>query len=176
MMRPLKKGAGTRKTTPLIFRGGGTLIDPVEELWRMVSRDVLPPGTDLNQVPLFRNVSSGSAFRTSDVRSVVQWLMRSIGQDPAVFGAHSLRIGGATAALAGGVQPATIRLMGRWSSDVYEVYVRVSRQAAAAMTTLVGSTAFHDIERGAFHDEELEVLSGELDFELEEWGIEEDAA
>ena len=39
-------------------------------------------------------------------------LMQSIGLDPARFGAHSLRIGGATAALAAGVPPSMIRIIG----------------------------------------------------------------
>jgi hypothetical protein len=46
---------------------------------------------------LFRN-ASGEAFRREDVAATVEWLMASIGLDPAMFGAHSLRIGGATAA------------------------------------------------------------------------------
>ena len=50
--------------------------------------------------------------------------MASIGLDPARFGAHSLRIGGATAALAAGLSPATIRAAGRWASDVYMLYTR----------------------------------------------------
>ena len=54
-----------------------------------------------------------------------------IGQDPAFFGAHSLRIGGATAAAAAGVEPAVIRVCGRWSSDIFEIYTRLTQQAAA---------------------------------------------
>jgi len=46
--------------------------------------------------------------------------------DLAEFGAHSLCIGGATAALAAGVMDtAAIRCLGRWSSDVYEVCMRL---------------------------------------------------
>ena len=48
--------------------------------------------------------------------------MASIGLDPARFGAHLLRIGGATAALAAGLSPAAIRAAGRWASDVYMLY------------------------------------------------------
>ena len=66
----------------------------------------------------------------ANIRRVVKWLMAEIGLDPARFGAHSLRIGGATAALAAGFTPAQIRLLGRWSSDVAEIYMRMSRQAA----------------------------------------------
>ena len=44
----------------------------------------------------------------------VKRLMQAAGRDPNLYGAHSLRIGGATAALAAGVTPAMIRMMGRW--------------------------------------------------------------
>jgi hypothetical protein len=71
--------------------------------------------------PLFRH-ADGAAFTRSDVSSVVKELMASIGR----FGAHSLRIGGATAALAAGVQPTLIRVAGRWSSDIYQIYCAAS--------------------------------------------------
>ena len=103
---------------------------------------------------------------------------RCIGEDPRLFGAHSLRIGGATAALAAGIEPSTIRLMGRWSSDVYELYVRMTKQAAAGFAVKIGSTEFDDVERRAFTTEEL-VLPGEFgDFDLDEeaMGVFEDEA
>ena len=87
--------------------------------------------------------------------------MGAIGQDAARYGAHSLRIGGATAALAAGVEPSMIRLLGRWSSDVAEIYMRISRQAASKVSALVGSTGFDDLERHTFRSEELEVLPSE---------------
>ena len=43
----------------------------------------------------------------------------AINEDPLLFGAHSLRIGGATALFAAGAETIHIRTMGRWSSDCY---------------------------------------------------------
>jgi hypothetical protein len=160
MVRPLKKSPGMRKTVPVVLRSGGALIDPVMELWQLVTLDPVPKDQRAS-TPLFRDTVSGLAFRVSEVRTVVQWLMQSIGEDRRRFGAHSLRIGGATAALAAGIEPSTIRLLGRWASDVAEVYTRVSRQAASRLSTLVGSTPFDDIERYTFRSEELEVLPSE---------------
>ena len=160
MMRPLKKSPGARKTVPVVMRAGGSMLDPVAELCELVRRDPVAP-EDRANTPLFRDVGSGRAFRVSEVRRVVKWLMGAIGQDAVRFGAHSLRIGGATAALAGGVQPGMIRLLGRWSSDVAEVYSRMSRQAASKFTVVVGSTGFDDLERHTFRTEELEVLPSE---------------
>ena len=70
--------------------------------------DPVDPGME-KHTPLFRH-ASGEAFRREEVAATVKRLMASIGLDPAVFGAHSLRIGGATAALAAGIQPTLIRV------------------------------------------------------------------
>jgi hypothetical protein len=89
--------------------------------------------------------------------------MRRLGLEPRRFGAHSLRIGGATAALAAGMNPATIRAAGRWSSEVYRIYCRLSRQSAAGVATTIGSTPFEDLERGVkFVDEELMLTADEV--------------
>ena len=180
-MRPLKKSAGARKTVPIVLKSGGTLLDPVLELWKLVHRDPLAKGESAASRPLFRDTLTGRAFRVADVRRVIKWLMASLRLDPARFGAHSLRIGGATAALAAGVQPSTIRLLGRWASDVSDVYMRVSRQSASHLSQVVGSTSFHDLERNTFKEEELEVLPSEwrgIEFEddlfEDDEGIEED--
>ena len=79
---------------------------------------------------LFRHADR-AAFSRDDVAKMVKRLMQGIGLDPAFFGAHSLRIGGATAALAAGISPSLIRVMGRWSSDIYHIYCRLSAEAAA---------------------------------------------
>ena len=78
-------------------------------------------------------------FTVREVRDEVKRLMGMLGLDPALFGAHSLRIGGATAALAAGVSPQLIRLMGRWSSDVYELYCRMSLQSAVSVGRAISS-------------------------------------
>ena len=101
----------------------------------------------------------------SEVRDVVKRLMGLIGRDPRLYGAHSLRIGGATAALAAGVSPQMIRLMGRWSSDVYELYCRMSLQSAIGIGRAISSAMVTGVHE-QFHDEHLEVLPSEVrDFE-----------
>ena len=96
---------------------------------------------------------------------MVQSLMARLGLDPRRFGAHSLRIGGATAALAAGLSPASIRAAGRWSSEIYQIYCRLSRQSAAGVATTIGSTPFEDLERGvSFVDEELMLTVDEMHY------------
>ena len=53
--------------------------------------------------------------------------------------------------------------MGRWRSDIYEIYTRLTEQAAGRMTSVIGSTTFNDLERGEFHSEELELLPDDLE-------------
>jgi len=58
---------------------------------------------------------------------------------------------------------ATIRAAGRWSSDIYMIYCRLSRESAAGVATVIGSTSFEDLERGVqFIDEELALTVDEM--------------
>ena len=56
--------------------------------------------------------------------------MSSLGLDGTKYGAHSYRIGGATAMFCRGEDALVIKTLGRWSSDAYLLYVRQSRQRA----------------------------------------------
>ena len=173
MMRPCKNGKYLHgKHFRLVLAGGGKLVDAVAALWRLVHEDPVPMA-ERAETPLFRTHRGGvaSALSVAQVRDIVKQLMRELGEDPALFGAHSLRIGGATAALTAGVHPSIIRLCGRWNSDLWEIYARVSRESAARVTSLIGSTPFHDLERG-FHAVELELLPEEMG-ELPEFNSEE---
>ena len=161
MMRPAKNGRHVRgKTVPVILRSG-TILDPVKSLWDLVQGDPVPE-SEKATTPLFRTRLGGSAapLRVPQVRAVIRALMSSIGLDPRLYGAHSLRIGGATAALAAGIHPAQIRLLGRWNSDLWEIYTRATLELASSVATAIGSTPFHDIESG-FHTERLETLQEE---------------
>ena len=86
--------------------------------------------------------------------------MAAAGRDPARYGAHSLRIGGATAALAAGVSPQLIRMMGRWSSDIYEIYCRMSMEAALGVTAALCAADVTPAAE-AFSTEALEMLPSE---------------
>ena len=63
--------------------------------------------------------------------------------------------------MAAGVPPALIRLMGRWSSDVYEVYCRLSSQAALRVGGSIAAAEVETVE-GGFHEEHLELLAAEV--------------
>ena len=64
------------------------------------------------------------------------------------------------------MEPSLIRLMGRWSSDVYELYCRMTRRASGRLGVMIGSTPFQDLEAGGFLSEELEQLPPGSQFAL----------
>ena len=111
--------------------------------------------------PLFCH-DDGSPITVREMCAQVKALMQSIGLDPARFGAHSLRIGGASAALAAGVPPGLIRIMGRWSSEVYEIYCRMSVQSALSVGKAIASAVVDPLQQ-TFQREELELLPAEVD-------------
>ena len=149
------------KQSRVVLAGGGTVLDPVGDMIEWLRRRrALGLAED---GPLFC-WTDGKSFTVNEVRCAVRACMQAAGRDPARFGAHSLRIGAATAALAAGVSPQLIRLMGRWSSDVYELYCRMSLQAAVGVGRVITSVGgVRPLESEAFHQEHFELLSSELD-------------
>ena len=150
MMRPCKKlryyGA---KTVPVVLRDG-SVLKPVTELARMMLTDFVPV-SEHAATPLFR--AGTAAVTTTMMRGLVKAVVVAVGGNPSEYGAHSLRIGGATALLAAGIQPASIQVMGRWDSDVYQVYCRWSSAAARRMGQAVASTTYNDFEGEFTHEE-----------------------
>ena len=63
--------------------------------------------------------------------------------------------------MAAGVTPALIRMMGRWSSDVYEIYCRLSLQAALGVGTAIGS-AHVTAADARFEEEHFELMQSEV--------------
>jgi hypothetical protein len=105
--------------------------------------------------------ANGTPITTEEVRCMVRSCMAAAGKDPKRYGGHSLRIGGATAAHAAGVPPSLIRLMGRWSSDVYEIYCRLSIESALGVGMAIASALVTEASE-VFQDEELEMLPSEV--------------
>ena len=155
MTRPRKQGA--RKTqqgkqVPLLLVGGGRFLDPVKALKELFERDPVPVH-ERAATPLFRGMD-GKAFSTARVRGVVKKLVELEGGDARLYGAHSLRIGGATAALAAGESALVIKAMGRWGSDVFEIYFHLSDVAARAFGRKVSSADYEEVP-GAYYSEDL---------------------
>ena len=146
------------KHTTVFLAGGGSMIDAPQELEVWLRRRAALFGKESGA--LFCH-ASGECITVSEIRDEIRALMMSIGRDPAHYGAHSLRIGGATAMLAAGVAPQMIRLMGRWSSDVYEIYCRMSVESALAAGVALASATVTSTST-VFESEHLELLPEEL--------------
>jgi hypothetical protein len=144
MMRPCKNMRHlSGKTVPLAIGAGGTFIDAVWEMNNLLRIDPVSE-SQKSATPLFRDPQSNDVLRTGYMRQITRMLMQSVGEDPKQFGLHSFRIGGATALFAAGANPITIRMMGRWSSDCYRLYVRACYEQTLAWTARCGSTQVHD--------------------------------
>ena len=83
------------KQATVIVAGGGRIFDAAHELSEWMSeREAL--GIPAS-APLFC-YASGAMITVDELRDVVKAAMKAAGRDPRRYGAHSLRIGGATAA------------------------------------------------------------------------------
>ena len=148
MMRPCKNMHHLHgKSVPLIIGAGGEFVDAVAEMQNLFAVDPVAASAAA-RTPLFRTGAPGGerrALTTTVVRNQVKALMASVGQNPEHFGAHSLRIGGATALFAAGADPTIIRTMGRWSSDIYRLYVRACFPQTIEWSRRAGSQQVHDV-------------------------------
>jgi hypothetical protein len=132
------------KTVPLIIGGGGEFIDAAAEVANLLRVDPVASSAR-DSTPLFRDPDSNGPLRTNHLRTLIRAMMESVGENPAEFGTHSLRIGGATALFAAGADETVIRTMGRWSSDCYRLYVRACFESTLKWTRAAGSTQVHDV-------------------------------
>ena len=78
----------------------------------------------------------------------MRWLMDLVGERPQLYSSHSLRIGGCSAAFAAGVDETTIRALGRWDSETYRLYARMSRQVAMRLGRAIASTRYNAYKGG----------------------------
>lgn len=73
----------------------------------------------------------------SDLLKGVKSVAILSGEDPARFGCHSLRRGGATFAADSGVPPYFIKLQGDWASDCYTRYIALSPESRMTAPSLM---------------------------------------
>ena len=74
--------------------------------------------------PLFYFMD-GSVLTQQRFVTELQKVLHTIGEDPSKYGGHSFRSGAAaTTAAQQGIGDATIKLLGRWRSSAYQVYIK----------------------------------------------------
>ena len=140
------------KTCPLVIGAGGEFVDAVKEVRNMLAVDPHDAAA-ADATPLFRDPATNRPLSYDAVLGTTKELMAAIGEDPAQFGTHSYRIGGATALFAAGANETVIRTMGRWSSDLHRLYVRACFEQCVDWTKRAGSAAVSDLA-GTFDEVE----------------------
>lgn len=73
--------------------------------------------------PLFTYVSGGLLTREKLTRET-RFLISKGGLNSREFAGHSFRIGAATTAASANIAPWLIKVLGRWSSDCFERYIK----------------------------------------------------
>lgn len=78
--------------------------------------------------------ADGSPLTKSVFVAALRELLRSCGLDPSSYSGHSFRIGAATTAALAGVEDSTIKSLGRWSSNAFQIYLRTPRSELATVS------------------------------------------
>ena len=79
------------------------------------------------------------------LRRYAKRLWRAAGQKGKVAG-HSFRIGGITDLAEQGASQALLQAKGRWASDVYRIYTRMTRRAQLAASKAMQRKGGRDME------------------------------
>ena len=88
------------------------------------------------QGPLLVHADGSPLTRDQFVRKIKKAL-RIAKIDPAAYSGHSFRIGAASAAAAAGVPAYFIKMLGRWESEAYHLYIKTPRESLAAVSQLI---------------------------------------
>ena len=83
--------------------------------------------------PLFK-YSDGKALTKQCFVAKVREALEALGYDSQVYAGHSFRIGAATTAAKHGIEDSVIKLLGRWESAAYQLYVRASKECLLAVS------------------------------------------
>ena len=131
---------------PKYLPAAGQFLAPARALYHLVN--VIDPVAPVAAAatPLFRNPRTGSILFVDEVRSRLRRCMSAIGLDGSTYGAHSLRIGGATALAWWRAGPSVIQDLGHWRSDAYLRYVRSRRSEVDQWTQRIASADTDDFE------------------------------
>ena len=116
--------------------------------------DPLEHGERANRTPLFYNSRQGGHGMHAACLSYDDALVefrKLLNQacpeaDVKLYGLHSMRIGAATSLFALGCPPLVIQTLGRWSSELYELYCRANREQLTSWTAAMSKAEFDTLE------------------------------
>ena len=105
-------------------RDEGNPLCPVTALESYMASSPLGEAEDPTSTALFRH-EDGSAVSGDDLTKFVKIAARTIGLEPDYYSGHSLRIGGATAALAcKSGDEYSVKVLGMWVGEAVQLYTR----------------------------------------------------
>ena len=93
--------------------------------------------------PLFR-LPNGQPLRRKNLIETVRVALTKSGFNASHYSGHSFRIGAATTAAKNGIQDNVIKMLGRWESSAYQLYIRTPRSELSAFSGVL-------LYKGAFH-------------------------
>ena len=104
------------------------------------------PITALLAYLALRGNTPGCLFKFADGRLLtkqrfVQKVREALlagGFNPSQFAGHSFRIGAATTAAESGISDSSIKMLGRWESAAFQVYIRTPRERLASFSAVLG--------------------------------------
>ena len=105
------------------------------------SGDELCPVAALTAYLAIRGQSGGPFFRFQDGKPLtktrftqnVREALAALGLQEQSYTGHSFRIGAATTAAEAGIEDVIIKALGRWNSEAYQTYVKLSRARLGAI-------------------------------------------
>ena len=83
--------------------------------------------------PLFR-FSDGKPLTCSRLVAKLKESIQTAGVNCAPYSGHSFRSGAATTAARQGIGDATIKMLGRWKSSAYQLYIKTPREQLAVVS------------------------------------------
>ena len=129
------------KTDP--FRQGCTLTvakstSPICSV--MALKDYILQAQPPASQPLFTFSPSGSSLTRTNLTRELRTILHHCGFRSNNYYSHSFRIGAATSAASAGIPSWLIKVLGRWSSDCYERYIKTPKSSILAVPKLLVST------------------------------------
>jgi len=105
----------------------------------MAMKDYILQAQPPASCPLFTFSQSGSWLTHSSLTKELRFILQQCGFLSNNFYFHSFRIGAATSAAAAGIPAWLIKVLGRWSSDCYELYIKTPQSTILTVPKLLVS-------------------------------------
>ena len=120
-LKKFKHSAKQGAQNIVILAGHSKKFCPVRSVSKFLTIRGSKPG------PLFQ-FPSGKIVNRRQFDTCLKRCLQFCGFSTAVYKGHSFRIGAATDAMERGMSESQIRNLGRWASDAYKKYIRISNQ------------------------------------------------